>query len=339
MALDERGTVLVSGVSGFIGRHIAREFLEHGYPVRGTLRSLDKADSVRACLAGHVDVGGLDFAEADLMSDEGWTEVLSGVRHVVHSASPFPLSQPKDPNVLVRPAVDGTMRVLQAATAAGAESFVQTSSIAAITPGHGGRVCTADDWADLGSPSATPYVLSKTLAERTARDSVAGGTGSLRYMSVNPGFVLGPLLDASAGTSADVVSMMLTGKYPAVPRVQFSIVDVRDVAAAHRLAVEKGKPGGRYVATSGSLWMREMAQVLRRALGERARKVPRSELPDFLVRVLGVFDRSVRTILPDLGVPVRVDASRTSEELGIAFRPAEEAVVAMAESLVAFGRA
>jgi len=339
MEEDRRGSVLITGISGFIGKHLAREFLEHGYDVRGSVRSPEKGRAVQAALADHAAGRKLDFVIADLMSDDGWADAVSGVDHVVHSASPFPMAQPKDPAVLVRPAVDGTMRVLQAAIGAGAQTFVQTSSIAAIAPGNTARAAplTPEDWADLGSRSATPYVMSKTLAERTARDFVEKEKPALRYVSVNPGFVLGPLVDRSDGTSAALVEMMLKGKYPAVPRVQFAVVDVRDVAAAHRLAIEKGKPNGRYIASADSLWIKDMAMMLRDSLGDKAKRVPRRQLPDFVVRLAALFDSSLAVVVPELGREMHVDASRTREELGLEFRSAREAVGAMGESLFRLG--
>lgn len=334
-----REVVLVTGVSGFIGKHLAREFLEHGYDVRGTVRSAEKGEAVRAALSGFADGGNFDVVVADLLADAGWAEAVAGVDHVVHSASPFPMAQPKNPDVLVRPAVDGTLRVLRAAAEGGARTFVQTSSVAAITPGNTRRDAplTEDDWADLDSTSATPYAKSKALAERAARDFIEKEQPALRYASVNPAFVLGPLLDRSDGTSAALVEMMLKGRYPAVPRIQFAVVDVRDVAAAHRLTIERGRANGRYIAASDSIWIREMSAILRNDLGEKARKVPHRQLPDFVVRVAALFDRSLASIVPELGRQMRIDASRTRAELGIEFRSTEEAVRSMGESLIRLG--
>lgn len=336
---DTKGRVLITGVSGFIGKHLAREFLEHGYQVRGTVRAMPKAERVRETLARYVDVSGLEFAQADLLADSGWEEAVDGVDHVVHVASPFPIVQPKDPAVLVRPAVEGTMRVLKIAAAAGVSTFVQTSSTAAIYPGHGNqrKPYTPEDWANLDSAAATPYVRSKTLAERTARDHVAEAKPALRFVSVNPGFVVGPLLDAEKGSSADVIAMMLRGRMPGIPRLHMAIVDVRDVAAVHRLAVEKGKHEGRYIASAGSLWMRQMAAALKSGLGRDARKVPTTQLPDGLLKFVAFFNPSARAIVPALGLPVNMDVSATVRDLGATFIAPDEAVVAMGKSLVELG--
>lgn len=338
--MDEgRDTVLITGVSGFIGKHLAREFLQHGYRVRGTLRSMEKAGRVRETLSLHADISQLEFAEADLLRDDGWAQAMADVDHVVHAASPFPIVQPKKPADLVRPAVDGTMRALEAAAAAGVSTFVHTSSTAAIYPGHGKRrkPYTPDDWAELGSEAATPYVLSKTLAERAARDYVTKEKPPLRFLTVNPGFVMGPLLDAERGTSADVVAMLLKGKVPASPRIHMAIVDVRDVATIHRLAVEKGRHEARYIAAGGSLWMRQIAAALKAGLGGKARRVPTAQLPDSLLKAVALFSPAARAIVPALGIPVNMDASLTMRDLGATFIAPDEAVVAMGASLLEFG--
>ncbi|MEZ5661128.1 MAG: aldehyde reductase [Burkholderiaceae bacterium] len=334
-------TVLVTGISGFIAKHCALDLLEHGYRVRGTVRSTDKAEAVRATLAAHADVSGLDFAQADLMSDAGWSEAMQGVHGVLHVASPFPLAQPKDEDELIRPAVDGTLRVLRAAKAAGVKRFVQTSSSVAVMHGHGNArpgVFTEAVWTNPDGPHVTAYAKSKTLAERAARDYVAKEYPEAHFASVNPGLVLGPLLDTDAGSSADLIASCLRGKYPGSPRLSFPVVDVRDVAIAHRLALETSAPsGGRYLAVSGAVWFKDLMSPIKSALGDRARRIPSRELPNFMVKLVSIFDPEVRTILPELGLEVRIDNSATRAALGMEFRPHTESAPAMAESLMRLG--
>ena len=331
--------VLVTGISGFIAKHCAVELLKHGYRVRGTVRSLPKSADVKATLAKHADVSKLEFAEADLLADNGWNKAMEGVWGVLHVASPFPLAEPKDENDLIRPAVDGTMRVMKAAVAAGIERFVQTSSTASIMYGHGDNhphAFTENDWSIVEGPHVSAYAKSKTLAEKAARAYAAGEGKALHYASVNPGFVLGPLLDQDAGSSADAIAMFLKGKYPGCPRLNFPCVDVRDVAKMHRLALETDQPsGGRYLAVSGSAWFKDMMVPIKAQLGAAAQKVPVRELPDFLIKLIAVFDSSARAIVPDLGREILVDNSRTREALGVSFIPVSEASVAMAQSLIA----
>ena len=331
-------TVLVSGVSGFIAKHCAVEMLQAGYGVRGTVRSMKRADEVRATIAKHADVSRLEFAEADLESDAGWQAAVAGCAHVLHVASPFPPDQPRDEQELIRPAVEGTLRVLRAASAAGVQRFVQTSSMVAVMYGHSRtrtEPFTESDWSNLDAPGLTAYTKSKTLAEKAGRDFVVGDRSGLHYSTVNPGVVFGPALDRDIGTSAGFIRLFLKGKYPGAPRLQFPAVDVRDVAKMHRLAIERDVPtGGRYIASADSLWLIEVARAIRSGLGPAARKVPDRELPDWLVKTVAIFDRAARQFVPELGKEFRVDNSRTRRALGMEFIPAPDSAVALARSLI-----
>jgi dihydroflavonol-4-reductase len=333
--------VLITGISGFIAKHCALELLNAGYQVRGTVRLPGARDSIRATLAKHADLAALEFVEADLLADEHWSAAVEGCSAVLHVASPFPSSQPKDENILIGPAVDGTLHVLRAAVAAGVQRFVQTSSTVAIMYGHP-RERTAPyteaDWTNLDDPGVTAYAKSKTLAERAARDLVEKDRPGLHYASVNPGFVLGPALDRDVGASAEIIQMFLKGKYPACPRISFPCVDVRDVAKMHRLALESHAPsGGRYLAVSESIWMLDMARAIRASLGPFARKVPTRPMPDWVLRIVAIFDPVARQAVHDLGRWYGVDNSQTRRALKMEFIPASKAASDMAESLVRLG--
>lgn len=337
------GTVLITGVSGFIARHCVVEMLNAGYAVRGTLRSLQRADEVRESLARHVDVTRLEFAEADLGTDRGWDEAMAGCHGVLHLASPFPARLPRDEQELIRPAVDGTLRVLRGAVRAGVSRFVQTSSMVAVMYGHDRERTTpftGADWTRVESPDVTSYAKSKMLAERAAREFMERERPSMHYSSVNPGVVFGPVLDRDIGTSAEIVQAFLGGKYPGAPRLTIPVVDVRDVARMHRLALETSSPsGGRYLAVADCLWLIEVARALRASLGPAARKVPTRVLPDWAVKLVSVFDPMARQAVPDLGKQFRVDTGPTRQALGVSFIPAGEAAAAMGRSLVELGLA
>jgi dihydroflavonol-4-reductase len=299
---------------------------------------LDRSVQVKDTLGRHADTSRLEFAETDLEFDAGWNEALAGCASVLHVASPFPTRQPKDEQVLIRPAVEGTLRVLRAAKAAGVERFVQTSSTVAVEHGHPhDRTApfTEADWTVVEAPGVTPYAKSKTLAERAARDFVQKDGSGLHYSSVNPGFVLGPALDADLGASAQIIEMFLKGKYPGAPRISFPCVDVRDVARMHRLALEADVPsGGRYLCVAECLWMIDMARAIRSQLGNAARKVPSREFPNWVVKLVALFDPTVRQIIPDLGREIRMDNTLTRDALQMTFIPAADAAAAMARSLI-----
>ena len=330
-------TVLVTGISGYIAKHVALRLLEAGLRVRGTVRSMERADEVRSAItANGGDPEGLSFVVADLDSDHGWADAAGGCRFVQHIASPFPLEQPKEREALVPAARQGTLRVLRAGLDAGAERIVLTSSMVAMMyradrPAEF-RV-TENDWTDPEWPMASAYIVSKTRAEKAAWDLVNERGVRERLVVVNPGFVLGPLLDSRTGTSIDVIKLILEGAYPAVPPTAFPVVDIRDLAEIEVSAMTADVGGRRLIAARETLSMPEMARILRDAFPER-RRIPTRTLPAVIVRMLSLFDRSLKTVLPDLGARPIADSGYVSDLTGVEFRPAAESVLAAAQSVI-----
>lgn len=334
--------VLLTGVSGFLGGHVALQLLNAGYSVRGSLRKLDRADKVRDTLAkAGADVSRLDFVALDLLSDAGWREAMDGCRYLVHTASPFVLKMPEDRMDLIRPAVEGTERALNAALAAGVERVVLTSSMAAIAYGHDKKRTepfTAADWTNLDGRGVNAYVESKTRAEQRAWEIMRAAGRQDDLAVINPAGILGPLLDEDPGTSAAMVLRLLDGSVPATPRIPFVIVDVRDVAAAHVAALAAPTAGGhRFPMGESTMLMSDVAKVVRRAVPANASRMPKFSAPDWLVRLLALFDADIRGNLGELGVIKRLDSSPSVALLGRALIPADEAISATARSVVAQG--
>src|SRR5246127_2826351 len=283
----------------------------------------------------------LNFFAADLASDAGWREAVAGCDFVLHVASPLPPSVPKHEDELIVPAREGTLRVLRASRDAGVKRVALTSSFAAIGYGHKVREApfTEADWTDPNGDDVAPYTKSKTLAERAAWDFLAREGGALELSVINPVGVFGPVLGADFSTSIELVKRMMDGALPALPRITFGVVDVRDVAELHLKAMTAPDAAGeRFLAVAGDfLTLRDIALILKRRLGDAARRVPTRELPDWLLRLVALVDKSVGQIVPELGKPKNASNDKARRMLGWAPRPAEDALVATAESLVRLG--
>jgi dihydroflavonol-4-reductase len=334
--------VLVTGGSGFIASQTIVQLLSAGHEVRTTVRNLAREGEVRALIKeGGADPGGrLAFAAADLENDDGWDAAVAGVDYVQHIASPFPAGVPKDENDLIRPAREGAMRVLRAAKKAGVRRVVLTSSFAAVGYGHKERAAPFDEtsWTDPDGEGATPYVKSKTLAERAAWDFVAK-EGGPELSVVNPVGVFGPVLGPDYSTSILLVQRLMDGAMPGLPRMMFGVVDVRDVADLHlRAMTNPAAKGERFLAVSGDFMsISEIADVLKARLGDAARRVPSKELPNWLLKIASFSDPAVKQIIPELGKTRNATSEKARRLLGWAPQSREDAIVATAESLMRLG--
>ncbi|MBD3237426.1 MAG: NAD-dependent epimerase/dehydratase family protein [Candidatus Eisenbacteria bacterium] len=337
-------TVLITGLSGFIAKHVALRALAEGHRVRGTVRDLATAGALEGTLerAG-ADLSSLELAQADLQADEGWIDAVRGVDYVLHIASPFPLKQPSGRLDLVPPARDGTLRVLRTVKDAGdsVERVVLTSSMAAMMyrPDRARHFAVREeDWTDIDWPPASAYVISKTVAERAAWEWARENDFTEKLAAINPGLVLGPALDTKSATSIEVIRLIMRGAYPALPPAYFGVVDVRDVAALQLAALTAPDTRGRrLIACESPMSMTEMAALLKQTFPERGKKIPSLTLPAAAVRGLALFDRSLKTVLADMNVAPDAQNEYVTELTGVRFRPAREAVIAAGQSLIDLG--
>ncbi|SDI32501.1 NAD-dependent epimerase/dehydratase family protein [Nonomuraea jiangxiensis] len=316
--------VLVTGGSGYLATHLIAALLRAGRPVRATVRSTAGETGLRAAVRrGGGDDGGLEVVAADLMADGGWPAAVAGCEEVHHVASPVPVAQPEDPDELIVPAREGTLRVLRAARDAGVRRVVLTSSFAAVgyTPKPGAEFTEAD-WTDPDTPGLAAYPRSKAIAERAAWELMGRDGGDTELVVVNPTAILGPALTADLRSSTQLVKAMLDGTMSVAPRQRFGVVDVRDVADLHLRAMAAPEAAGKRflaVADGPTLSLLEVAQILRRRLGPPARRVPTREAPG---------DEPPRPIIHN---------DRARGELGWRPRAVETTVVETAESLWKLG--
>ena len=327
--------ILVTGASGFIAGHCILDLLEHGYEVRGTVRNLDKVPSLRAMFAKYTDkADSIEFAQADLLSEDGWVEAAQGCDGLFHLASPVPLQQPKNHEEVIRPAVDGALNALKAANNAGIKRVVLTSSIAAVMFGHKEkhRTFSEADWTNVEATDVA-YYKSKALAEKAAWEYVKDT--DIQLSTVLPAFVLGPALESDYGTSLQMIVELMKGNYPVVPKIGFEAVDVRDIATLHRLAYEKPEAvGKRFIGANGWVMFKDVAKTLKGAYPNN--KVSSFELPELLSNILSYVVKDMEMIKGEGGKTKKAD---NAAALSLGWKPhtAEEAILAGAESLINLG--
>ena len=337
--------VLITGASGYIGKHITLQLLNQGYEVRASVRKLSKSAEVRDAVLPHLlDSSKIDsrltFVELDLEKDSGWDAALKNIDVLMHTASPFPLSSPKDENDLIRPAVDGTLRALKAAKSSGVKRVILTSSMAAIY----GRELDAgvseyDEtmWTDVTHPVGRgAYTKSKTLAEKAAWDYVKSDAPEIALTTINPVLVLGAPLDKNFGSSISLVERILKGSDPMLPDLKFAIVDVRDVAKMHVDAIKNDETRGeRILSSSDTKSFVEIAKYLKSLYPKS--KVKSAQAPTAIIKFLSIFDGTIKTILPQLGKPMRISNAKAKRLMGINFIPVEVTLRDSAEYLIKNG--
>jgi len=307
--------VLLTGISGYIGNHCAVELLKNGYSVRGSVRTLSKSQKVIDAIKKEVDPkDNLEFCELDLLSDDGWDDAMKGCEFVMHVASPFINIEPKDENEYIRPAVDGTMRALNAAKSAGIKRVVLTSSMFSMLENADKSIkVDSESWTNVKAKNVSAYAKSKTLAEWAAWDFINAQTDAtpMELSVVNPGPVFGPTLSGNLeGASMGMFKQMITGKVPMVPKTAINMSDVRDVAKIHVLALEnKEASGKRFIVTTENPYaFQEMAEILK---SNGYPKVSTKLAPNFLLNFLGNFDREAKSMRAFIGKTYNGDVSLT----------------------------
>lgn len=343
--------VLVTGASGFVASHICKTLLELGAKVRGTVRSLENEDKI-GFLRNLVEnpKHKIELVEADLLKEESWKSAVKGVKYVIHVASPFPLSIPNSPDDLIKPAVEGTLNVLKACQEEkSVKRVVITSSVVAIHEPYlplpkeveETKILTEEQWVDGNNENVEPYSRSKALAEKAAWDfvkEIPDGKNKFELAVVNPGLVLGPLLNKANSTSVEVIRLLLERAVPAVAKTNFPICDVRDVAQAHiKALVTKEAAGKRHIVYTDSLWMKQIALILQKEFKPKGFHVPTIVAPNFLVWINSLIEKKYKTVVSRLGKELKFSNERLRTVLGITPTEVEKTIIDSGNALIDLG--
>lgn len=333
-------TVLVTGGTGFVAGWAIYALLEQGYKVRTTIRSKEKETSVLNTLSGKIEnAHGLSFYIADLLFDEGWEEAVTGADYVLHIASPLSLGENDDLDSFVKPARDGALRVLRAATKAGVERVVMTSSLAAATPDISNTNQQIDEslWTDPNDKHLNAYRKSKAIAEKAIWDFIDASQSKMTLTTILPGAIFGPILSSNVPSSIEVIQRLALGKHQGNPKIGFEIVDVRDLVDLHiRAMTDPAAAGQRYIASSGYMWMNDIAKLLKLELGENGQNISVKTIPDLVLKTAAKVTPLLRALVPMLGRKFRYTSQKARSQLKWSPRPVEETVVDTANTLAEY---
>ena len=328
--------VLVTGATGFIGLHCIKQLLDRGYSVNGTLRSQDRQTEVVDSLErNNTPTRHLSLFEVDLNRDSGWDSAIRDCNYVLHVASPFVLTD-EDEDFFVKPAVEGVQRALKFSKKHNVKKVILTSSFAAIHETLNDRQESFDeeDWSNPNKPGISFYAKSKTMAELAAWEFMEMENPDFSLAVINPVLVMGPSLSKDVGTSNSLVKNMINGSVPGTPKIHIGIVDVRDVASAHILAMESsGANGERIIVSEKELWVHEVAAILRDA---GFNKTPKVVFPKWLMKIVALFRKDLALMIPMIGKRRDVSSSKARELLGWKPMKAELSIIDTAQQLKDF---
>jgi nucleoside-diphosphate-sugar epimerase len=334
MNIDSSKPVLVTGANGYVASWLVKQLLEAGHTVHATVRNPNDESKV-----GHLNevaataAGELKFFKADLLEDGAFDEPMRDCELVFHTASPFVQWNITDPQAqLIQPAKRGTLNVLESVErVASVKRVVLTTSVAAIFGDNkdmqaAGLDCfTEDHWNTTSNEHHQAYSYSKTVAEQVAWEAVEGQE-RWDLVCINPAFVMGPSLSKSSqSTSLSTIKELVNGTNKmGVPKLEFGLVDVRDVANAHYQAGFTPTAKGRHICSAQTSSMMAMADSIRKKYPQYP--LPKTTLPKIMTWAFGPIVSSVTRnyVANNVGYPVRFDNSKIRNELGVTFRSVDE---------------
>ena len=341
--MDNSNTiVLVTGGTGFVASHTILQLLQQGYQVRTTLRRISRKNEIIEMMkaGGISDLTNLSFFEADLLKNENWNEAVKGCDYVLHVASPIFLRLPKNEDEMIRPAVEGTLRVLKTAKNAGVKRVVMTSNFGAVGYSHKdtSQPITEENWTNPNEKGLSIYNKSKVLAEKAAWDFIHQEGGSLELSVINPMAIFGPSLNATLSSGFGLLLKVLDGTMKAIPDIRLGIVDVRDVADLHiRAMLAPEAKGQRFLALAGgTLSLLEISMFLKKQMPDVAKRASVKPMATWLVIIAALFNKQAKAIRPMVGINRNATNEKAKTLLKWNPRTNEEAILATVESLLKY---
>ena len=325
--------VLLTGISGYIAMHCAKELLKRDYHINATVRNLDKVEDIKNALAAlSLDVDKIQFFQADLLSDDNWEDAMAGCEYVMHVASPYPLNQPKDENVLIKPAVEGTERVVSLAIKNNVKKIVLTSSVVAVSVGHTKKEYSEEDWSLADKPIAA-YPKSKTLAERKAWELIKNANSDTKLTVINPSGVIGPSLTSEISSTQLIIAGLMNGRIPVNLPIHIGYVDVRDVALAHIKALENpNSDGERIILSNTELWHKDVSKILK----EGGYKAPWITVSVPVAKFLANYVPALKGAKRFLGKDMVKNSTKAEDILGMSYIDIKKSILDDAKSLTEF---
>ena len=325
--------VLLTGISGYIAMHCAKELLKRDYHINATVRNLDKVEDIKKALSAlSLDVDKIQFFKADLLSDDNWEDAMADCEYVMHVASPYPLNQPKDENVLIKPAVEGTERVVSLAIKNNVKKIVLTSSVVAVSVGHTKKEYSEEDWSFADKPIAA-YAKSKTLAEKKAWELIKNADTDTKLTVINPSGVIGPSLTSEISSTQLIIAGLMNGKIPVNLPIHIGYVDVRDVALAHIKALENpNSDGERIILSNTELWHKDVSKILK----EGGYKAPWLTVSVPVAKFLANVVPALKVAKRFLGKDMVKNSTKAEDILGISYIDIKKSILDDAKSLTEF---
>ncbi|HIK78430.1 MAG: hypothetical protein CXT69_04345 [Methanobacteriota archaeon] len=331
--------VLVTGAAGFVGTHVVKELLSRGKYVRATARNPAAAGHLQSL--ENTNGGRLEIVKMDLFDSDSVDSAVKECNSIIHCAAELYVGVKDKQKDVVDPSIIGTNNLISAIEKCNTISkIIHTSSVAAIRPTNysNGQILTVNDWCDDATLKSNAYGLAKAGAEKIMRqwweDKGAEDSG-IRLITIHPSIVIGPILaKRHVSGSMSYVDHLVKGSPPFTLKSHINMVDVRDVAIAHVNALSLGKNGQRYLLHAGSLWQRDMANILRESIQDR--KWARFQLPKTLTYVVSLFHSKIspRWVKKNIGTTCYYDVGEVQNDLQFSFRGLDESIIDGANSII-----